>query len=85
MATISDIVLNTLKKNPGKIKFIQFSPTKTENDKSSTPADETQRAKLYLAYVKSKLSSAGIDYSHSVKGEHIFTLFLLTNSSADLL
>ena len=79
MATISDIVLNTLKKNPGKIKFIQFSPTKTENDKSSTPADETQRAKLYLAYVKSKLSSAGIDYSHSVKGDKIFINILGTN------
>ncbi len=79
MATISDIVLNTVKKNRGKINFIQFSPTKTENDKDATPVDETQRGKLYMTYVKSKLSAAGIDYSYSAKGDKIFINILGTN------
>lgn len=71
MATISDMVVNTIKDNLGKIKFIRFSPTKTENDRYTTPLDQTQRGKLYMAYVKSKFSDAGIDYSYSVKGDEI--------------
>lgn len=71
MATISDILLNTLKDNSDKIKFIEFSPTKTENDRYTTPADKTQRGKLYLAYVKSKLSSEGIPYKVQSDGETV--------------
>ena len=71
MATISDILLNTLKDNSDKIKFIEFSPTKTENDRYTTPADKTQRGKLYLAYVKSKLSTEGIPYKVQSDGETV--------------
>lgn len=62
LATVSDIVAHAIKRNGKHILFIKFIPVKTENDHKWAYGEDTQRGKLYLAFINNKLTSMGIKY-----------------------
>lgn len=63
MSTIVDIIVYAIKLNEGLISFLEFNPTKTDDDEyRDNSASETQRGKFYISFLKKAFDRNQIEY-----------------------